>query len=78
MQQPNGLRLEKLRGGAHERLAHIREGHMPLIAEEKRRLKPALVIGDDQRKGRPSPAAVEEGQPSEAPTPYKDVLVGHT
>ncbi|KAK6155589.1 hypothetical protein DH2020_009837 [Rehmannia glutinosa] len=58
----DGLRLEKLRGGAQERLVLIREGQMPLIVEEQRRRRPVDVN-------------VEEGQSSEAPTPYKDVLV---
>ena len=38
MQQIDGLRLEKLRGGAQERLIREREGHSPLIlgrGEEK-------------------------------------------
>ncbi|XP_009788724.1 uncharacterized protein LOC107830290 [Nicotiana tabacum] len=62
MQQMSGLRLEKLRGGAQERLMQEREGQMPLIIEE-------------QRRRRNSP---EEGTTSTtvAPTPYKDVLVG--
>ena len=37
MQQMNGLRLEKLRGGAEDRLIQGREGHVPLIIEEQRR-----------------------------------------
>ncbi|MCD9640455.1 hypothetical protein HAX54_025760 [Datura stramonium] len=62
MQQMSGLRLEKLRGGAQDRLMREREGQMPLIIEE-------------QRQRRKSP---EEGTTSTtvAPTPYKDVLVG--
>ncbi|KAG8381165.1 hypothetical protein BUALT_Bualt06G0094000 [Buddleja alternifolia] len=63
MQQLDGLRLEKLRGGAQEWLIQIREGQMPLIAEERRKRRPVDV---------------EEGQSSTAPTPYKDVLVGQT
>jgi hypothetical protein len=39
MQQIDGLRLEKLRGGAQERLIREREGHSPLILEEERRRK---------------------------------------
>ncbi|XP_057950445.1 uncharacterized protein LOC131145418 [Malania oleifera] len=39
MQQINGLRLEKLRGGAHEWLIHEREGHVSLIIEEERMRK---------------------------------------
>ncbi|MQM11286.1 hypothetical protein Taro_044191 [Colocasia esculenta] len=37
MQQMDGIRLEKLRGGAQERLAREREGRVPLILEENRR-----------------------------------------
>ncbi|KAL8134705.1 uncharacterized protein LOC141713045 [Apium graveolens] len=44
MQQfDNGLRLEKLRGGAQERLAHVREGQVPLIRENQRRRHAELV-----------------------------------
>ncbi|KAK3219435.1 hypothetical protein Dsin_013405 [Dipteronia sinensis] len=73
MQQVDGLRLEKLRGGAQERLIQEREGCVPLIMEEERR-----------RKRPPQPAAaasvlVEEQTIIEPiPTPYKDVLVGQT
>ncbi|XP_010913877.1 uncharacterized protein [Elaeis guineensis] len=37
MQQADGLRLEKLRGGAQERLVRDREGRVPLILEDDRR-----------------------------------------
>ncbi|KAG2399716.1 uncharacterized protein HKW66_Vig0104310 [Vigna angularis] len=66
MQQMNGIRLEKLRGGAHERLVSSREGHVPLIIErqslshEPQETKVTLPI--------PTPAP--------ASTPYKDVLIG--
>ncbi|KAJ8536861.1 hypothetical protein K7X08_035262 [Anisodus acutangulus] len=62
MQQMSGLRLEKLRGGAQDRLMQEREGQMPLIIEEQGRRRKSL----------------EEGTTSTtvAPTPYKDVLVG--
>lgn len=38
-QQINGMRLEKLRGGAQEwlRLRQRREGHAPLISSEENR-----------------------------------------
>lgn len=62
MQQIDGLRLEKLRGGAQERLIQEREGQMPLILEEHRRRK---SIAEETK---PVPVPV--------PTPYKDVLVG--
>lgn len=44
MQQMNGLRLEKLRGGAQERLSAEREGQVPLILEEQRRKRLAEEI----------------------------------
>jgi hypothetical protein len=62
MQQIDGLRLEKLRGEAQERLIREREGHSPLILEEERRRK---MI-----------AAETRAAPLPATTPYKDVLVG--
>lgn len=40
MQQADGLRLEKLRGGAQERLSRDREGRVPLNWEESRRRRP--------------------------------------
>ena len=62
MQQMNGLRLEKLRGGAQERLIRAREGQRPLIEHNPpgRRLQ------------------VPEPNTSTQATPYKDVLVGNT
>ncbi|KAL3521617.1 hypothetical protein ACH5RR_019766 [Cinchona calisaya] len=66
MQQGDGLRLEKLRGGAQELLLHLREGHVPFIAEESSRR-------------RERPVAIEEGKLTVVPpTPYRDVLVGQT
>ncbi|XP_031257110.1 uncharacterized protein LOC116115102 [Pistacia vera] len=66
MQQLNVLRLEKLRGGAQERLVQEREGHVPLIIEEHQRIKkPAAPVA----AGETEPAIVG------SPTPYKDVLV---
>ncbi|CAK7324114.1 unnamed protein product [Dovyalis caffra] len=62
MQQIDGVRLEKLRGGAQERLIGERDGHAPLILEEERRRK---RIAEETR------AAALPAQ-----TPYKDVLVG--
>ncbi|KAJ6748842.1 hypothetical protein OIU79_029846 [Salix purpurea] len=41
MQQIDGVRLEKLRGGAQERLIRERDGHAPLILAEERRGKSA-------------------------------------
>ncbi|KAK3032935.1 hypothetical protein RJ639_036106 [Escallonia herrerae] len=60
MQQIDDLRLEKLRGGAQERLVRERESQVPLIIEEHRR-----------RKRQP-----DEGISGVGSTPYKDVLVG--
>lgn len=69
MQQLSVLRLEKLRGGAQERLLEEREGHVSLIKEEQQRRiqKPAASVGAMETK----PATVR------SPTPYKDVLVRH-
>ncbi|KAF8042890.1 hypothetical protein BT93_A1271 [Corymbia citriodora subsp. variegata] len=65
MQQMDGLRLEKLRGGAHERLTRARDSQMPLLSE------------DPERHRRRKPAAEEaQSQAPMPPTPYKDVLVG--
>ncbi|KAK7282612.1 hypothetical protein RIF29_11527 [Crotalaria pallida] len=67
MQQMNGLRLEKLRGGAHERLVNAREGQIPLILEHHHH--------HHQARSHP----VEETKVTlPVPTPYKDVLIGQT
>ncbi|KAF5451103.1 hypothetical protein F2P56_031399 [Juglans regia] len=59
MQQLDGVRLEKLRGGAQERLMRLREGQVPLILEEqRRRLQPE-----------------EPKVPSGPTTSFKDALV---
>ncbi|WCJ36801.1 hypothetical protein M5689_017979 [Euphorbia peplus] len=64
MQQIDGLRLEKLRGGAHEHLIREREGLMPLIpGEEERRRK--MIIEEIRSVPTTTPT----------PTPYKDVLL---
>ncbi|KAA0042561.1 polypyrimidine tract-binding protein-like protein 2 [Cucumis melo var. makuwa] len=62
MQQFEGLRLEKLRGGANERLLGEREGRIPLILEDQGRRK----RHSDEERGREA-----------RPTPYKDVLASH-
>ncbi|KAL8232110.1 hypothetical protein R6Q57_001888 [Mikania cordata] len=61
MLQIDGLRLEKLRGGAQERLVRAREGQTPFLRDERRRW----------------PRQVETtAEPPTEPTPYKDVLLG--
>jgi hypothetical protein len=65
MQQIDGLRLEKLRGGAQERLVREREGQAPLVLAEERRGK---RIAEETRAALLIPV----------PTPYKDVLVGQS
>ncbi|PSS28800.1 Dynactin, like [Actinidia chinensis var. chinensis] len=60
--QQNSMRLEKLRGGAQERLVREREGQVPLILEEQ---------GRRRKQAEEAKSAV-----AAAPTPYKDVLVG--
>ncbi|KAE8077845.1 hypothetical protein FH972_016368 [Carpinus fangiana] len=67
MQQIEGLRLEKLREGAQERLSQEREGQVPLIIEEHR----------IRRRQAEEAAKVVPG-PTPTPTPYKDVLVGQS
>ncbi|KAK7410686.1 hypothetical protein VNO78_01678 [Psophocarpus tetragonolobus] len=62
MQQMNGIRLEKLRGGAHERLESARDGQVPLIMEH-------------QTINHQSP---ETKVTLPVPTPYKDILIGQT
>jgi len=61
MQQPNELRLEKLRGGAQERLVREREGQLPLIIEENLTTRKLPVA---------------EPKIPVVSTPYKDVLLG--
>ncbi|XP_052185342.1 polypyrimidine tract-binding protein homolog 2-like [Diospyros lotus] len=88
-QQDGGMRLEKLRGGAQERLAHEREGQVPFILEEQRRRRKEseenqvlLSIREEERRRRRKEAEesiiVEERveAPAVVPTPYKDVLLG--
>ncbi|MCL7027786.1 hypothetical protein MKW94_027161 [Papaver nudicaule] len=60
MQQMEGVRLEKLRGGAQERLNRDREGHVPLILEEDHKRRKIQIE--------------EESQAPVVQTPYKDAL----
>ncbi|XP_073290793.1 uncharacterized protein [Primulina huaijiensis] len=81
-------RLEKLRGGARERLLRITEGQVPLIREEQQRQQRPIARDEGQprerqvprvreeQRGQQRPAAMEEGRSGVAPTPYTDVLVG--
>ncbi|KAL1309730.1 hypothetical protein HN51_052431 [Arachis hypogaea] len=66
MQQMNGMRLEKLRGGAQEQLIRAREGHVPLLSEHH------------QIRIRHNPPPEETKVSKPLPTPYKDVLLGQT
>ena len=79
MQQMDGMRLEKLRGGAQERLSRDREGRIPLILEENTRRKKPLV--QPREETRPVPVAVPVPVQAPAPvpvlTPYKDVLLSN-
>ncbi|KAL5727068.1 hypothetical protein ACHQM5_000300 [Ranunculus cassubicifolius] len=84
MQQMDGIRLEKLRNGAQERLFRDREGQVPLILEEQRRRKKQI---EEARASAPMPAPASVSTslpPAPAPvtttpaaTPYKDVLVSN-
>ncbi|KAG0493863.1 hypothetical protein HPP92_004857 [Vanilla planifolia] len=75
MQQIDGARLEKLRGGALERLIVGREGRVPLILEGSRRRR-----APEERT--PAPIPVPQDAPTDiginvaTATPYKDVLIG--
>ncbi|KAG6391591.1 hypothetical protein SASPL_149347 [Salvia splendens] len=71
MQQHNRMRLEKLRGGAQERLNELREGHMPLVSEDSRRRRKS----DAQRSSNETAGDLEKGRAMKLPTPYKDVLL---
>lgn len=65
MNQIDGmLRLEKLRGGAQDRLMSERESQVPLILEDQRKRKKQQVIEE---------VVIQAG-----PTPYKDVLIGQS
>ncbi|KAG4184636.1 hypothetical protein ERO13_A09G183700v2 [Gossypium hirsutum] len=64
MRQMNGIRLEKLRGGAQNGLIEGREGQVPLISDDDLRRKMEV----DEVKA--ATAAT--------PTPYKDVLLART
>ncbi|CAI9302504.1 unnamed protein product [Lactuca saligna] len=66
MLQMDRLRLEKLRGGAQERLMRIREGQTPFLTEERRKWPRAMEATTEQPEAPPVPT-----------TPYKDVLVGN-
>ncbi|KAL2339649.1 hypothetical protein Fmac_007589 [Flemingia macrophylla] len=68
MQQMNGIRLEKLRGGAHERLESAREGQVPLIMEQHQTISHHHQQQPPETKVTLPPL----------PTPYKDVLIGRT
>ncbi|XP_071713566.1 uncharacterized protein [Rutidosis leptorrhynchoides] len=67
MLQMDGLRLEKLRGGAQERLSRVREGQTPFLREERRRWPRNIEASTEPEPPEPPP---------EPTTPYKDVLVG--
>lgn len=70
----DGLRLEKLRGGAHERLMQKREGRVPLIIEgQRRRKRPAA---EEEAIAVAAGMATAPSIPAPASAPYKDVLVG--
>lgn len=72
MQQNNNLRLEKLRGGAHERLLRDRDGQVPLmIDEQQRRWKQPVVAVEAVEEPRPKTVTIQS-------TPYKDVLIGQS
>ncbi|KAL0738526.1 hypothetical protein Bca4012_014736 [Brassica carinata] len=76
-----GLRLEKLRGGAQDRLLEVREGYLPLVAEEERIRKMEADQASNRAKTRSHLDSKEGGGTAESvmgtsQTPYKDVLLG--
>nr|XP_043614263.1 uncharacterized protein LOC122586331 [Erigeron canadensis] len=73
MLQMDRLRLEKLRGGAQERLSRVREGQTPFLSEGRRRW-PGNV--DESKTEPPKLPPPPPPPPPPEPTPYKDVLVG--
>lgn len=77
MQQMDGLGLEKLRGGAQERLSREREGRIPLILEENTRRKKPVVHPREETRPVPVPVPVQAPAPLPVPTPYKDVLLSN-
>ncbi|KAL4284025.1 hypothetical protein GQ457_16G025210 [Hibiscus cannabinus] len=68
MQQMNGIRLEKLRGGAQDRLIEGRDRQVPLIIDERQRKM--------EVDGTKATAAAVAG--TKTPTAYKDVLLART
>ncbi|XP_059629093.1 uncharacterized protein LOC132271669 [Cornus florida] len=93
MQQMNGLRLEKLRGGAQERLIRVREGQVRIITREREGQVPLIREREGQaplileREGQVLPIRDEQKRKMQEeegklvvgpPTPYKDVLVSGT
>uniref|UniRef100_A0ACD5ZMA8 Uncharacterized protein n=1 Tax=Avena sativa TaxID=4498 RepID=A0ACD5ZMA8_AVESA len=71
MQQMDGRGLEKLRGGAQERLSREREGKVPLILEEGRRRKRGDETWPEAARNEPRAAPV----PPPPEGSYKDALV---
>lgn len=65
MQEMTGMRLEKLRGCAHEVLAKDTEDQLPLILENS---------GRKHAESRPVVVVSKSIDPM--PTPYKDALLG--
>ncbi|XP_010550522.1 PREDICTED: uncharacterized protein LOC104821367 [Tarenaya hassleriana] len=69
-----GLRLEKLRGGAQDRLLEEREGYHPLVVEEERIRKM-----EEETKAAPLAASTSAAAaPRTGTNSYKDVLVGQS
>lgn len=71
MQQMNGIRMEKLRGEAHERFVRAREGQVPLIMEHHQTIT-------NNQPPEETTVSLPPLLPPAAGTPYKDVLVGQT
>ncbi|KAG1335177.1 putative Transcription factor SPEECHLESS [Cocos nucifera] len=67
MQQMDGMGLEKLRGGAQERLGREREGQVPLILEDGRRRKldeDKRAVSEDTRRREQSEEGMQVSEDS--------------
>ncbi|KAL5211527.1 hypothetical protein ABZP36_022374 [Zizania latifolia] len=71
VQRMDGRGLEKLRGGAQERLGREREAKVPLILEEGRRRNPAAGVDDQWGPGAPVSGQV----PPPPAGSYKEAVV---
>ncbi|GAA0156556.1 hypothetical protein LIER_14030 [Lithospermum erythrorhizon] len=79
-QMANGMRLEKLRGGAQDRLIQEREGlYVPFAREDLPiRRKKTSTTPQNEEEARLMTIPPSNVGTTPGPTPYKDVLVGQS